>query len=152
MRDREHIITETLPELDYPFEINQAIANRVTIAGPIFRPLLTITDSHPDFAEWLRRRPTVLFDTRQKPVISSQKLAGYWAAIQMVLHSRQDLQLLWRLEGSDEADSLPRRKDFADRLRILRSADPRYMPILTHAEVPCFVAAHGDASIAVAMR
>lgn len=151
MRENEHIILASLPELDYPFEIDPAVANRVTIAGPISPSRPPVAETNPDLAEWLRRRPTVVFESRQKPAASTHRLDGLWRAVQMVLDAREDLQVLWRLEECDDIDTYTRRKEFGDRLRVHRSLDPRPVPVLTHAEVPCLVAS-GHYSLDIAMR
>jgi hypothetical protein len=162
-----HYLIPSIPETDFPCYV----APNVTPCGPILLPEPPISESDPKLLAWLKQGPTVLINLGSHIRMDDAMARGFAGGLKVLLDSRPDVQVLWKLkkigglgirpndtlksdEGGVTADSLKTIENeiAAGRVRIEEwlSVDP--VAVLQSGQVACSVHHGGSNSFHEALR
>lgn len=95
-----HYLVPSIPETDFPCYI----ASNVTSCGPILLPEPRIEDSDPKLLAWLKQGPTVLINLGSHIRMDDSMAQEFAAALRVLLNSRPDVQVLWKLKRKGGID------------------------------------------------
>jgi hypothetical protein len=91
-----HYLVQSIPETDYPCKIPP----NVTGCGPILLPVSPVSKDDPNLQSWLERAPTVLINLGTHIRMDDTMAREFASGLKIVLDSKPDLQILWKLKTS----------------------------------------------------
>jgi len=136
------ILCGSIPETDYPC----VLPSTLHCFGPITLDPIPLAQSDPDLLKWLDRGKTVVVSLGTHTAYTADMVNAFLQAFLTSLP--KDVQILWKLKGKDEWDSLIESKlDVKDRTRfnIVDWIIPDPNSIMSHHNVICYVH-HGGAN------
>ena len=136
------VLCSSIPETDYPC----VVPSNLHCFGPITLDSIPLAQSDPDLKKWLDRGKTVVVCLGTHIVYTADMVNAFLQAFLTSLP--KDVQILWKLKGKHEWDSLIESKlDVKDRNRFKIVdwivAEPN--SIMPHHNVLCYVH-HGGAN------
>jgi UDP:flavonoid glycosyltransferase YjiC (YdhE family) len=91
-----HYLVPSIPETDFPCYV----AANVTPCGPILLPEPPVEESDPKLLAWLEQGPTVLINLGSHVRMDDAMAREFARALKVLLDSRPDVQVLWKLKKS----------------------------------------------------
>ena len=91
-----HYLVPSIPETDFPI----FIAPNVTGCGPILLPESPVSESDPQLQVWLEQAPTILINLGSHIRMDDAMAHEFAKALRIVLDSKPNLQVLWKLKTS----------------------------------------------------
>jgi hypothetical protein len=156
--DNVNIVCMSTPETELPFWV----PSTVTGAGPILLPTLPITQTHPELANWLSLRPTILINLGSHILFDEEFATEFATGLRVLLDRRPDIQILWKLKAQDETKERLYSKDGGfqiiakelaeGRVRIEEWLPAEPIAILRSGSVICMIHHGGSNSYHEAIR
>jgi UDP:flavonoid glycosyltransferase YjiC (YdhE family) len=88
------LICPSHPSIDYPVPWPE----EVTFVGPVIAPYTPLSEVDPAMEEWLKRGPTLVISLGTHALLSHKSTQEMALALETLLDSRPDLQILWKLK------------------------------------------------------
>ena len=89
-----HYLVPAIPETDFPIHIT----SNVTGCGPILLPEPAVSETDPRLQAWLKQGPTILINLGSHIRMDDDMAREFATALRIVLDSKPDLQVLWKLK------------------------------------------------------
>ena len=116
-------ICPALPAIGFPF----IMPKNVTTAGQISFPAKPVSETDPELASWLQRKPTIFVNLSTQARLPIEHLREIANGLEMMLDRNPGFQVLWKLESKFPLDA-----QIATTLRpYLDSDEVRITPWLT---------------------
>lgn len=107
---KNHYLVPSIPQTDFPCYI----APNVTGCGPILLPEPPISESDPKLLAWLEQGPTVLINLGSHIRMDDAMAREFAGGLKVLLDSRPDVQVLWKLKKSGGLGIRPSGKSESD--------------------------------------
>jgi len=162
--EKNHYLLPSIPATDFPCRI----PDNVIGCGPLLLPTVPVRDEDPELYAWLERRPTVLINLGTHIQMDDKMAREFVKALRIVLDSRPDIQIIWKLktsrglavrtgsaafEGIADGFRDPIAHEIkADRVRIVEWMTASPLAILQSGHVVCSVHHGGSNSFHEALR
>ena len=124
---------------DPKLEIPSVVPPNITCCGPILLPTKSVSELDPALAEWLSKGPVILIVLGSHTMFTREELLQIKECLSVVLASRKDLRLLWKVRRLGHADVKLDDIVETSRIKVVDWLKPDPVAVLKTGRVAVFV-------------